>query len=243
MIKYPNKALFVALLLSVGAVAGCDHAVDSGPSVSTWVDNRYNIRYTYLSVGQPPTYRCGLLVPYYGTDGHEQYSNGFTNISWNHTALTLNRHPLPENHTNCLWVWNGTNLFEVAIQPEWFMPNEKCAFAIPKPQEIMKMFPLVWSTNKLAMPVASPATQDIDLTNFVYVADVHNVPVPGEKFTNTWLHVHGMLDEAGIHNYMESAHGVASVSVECNRAGEAVELLRKDAISKGYWIEIAKAFQ
>jgi hypothetical protein len=41
---------------------------------------------------------------------------------------------------------------------------------------------------------------------------------------------------------MTSSGGVASISVERDRARETVELLRGDAARKGYWIKISKDF-
>jgi hypothetical protein len=82
-----------------------------------------------------------------------------------------------------------------------------------------------------------------DWKTFVYVAAVHNVPLDGEPRPNAWHHVRDILNGAGIRNFMESSSGVASISVEPNRSREAVELLRKDAAARGYWIEIARLFR
>ena len=99
-----------------------------------------------------------------------------------------------------------------------------------------------------------------DRKTFVYVADVHDVPVDGEPRPDAWHHVHRILDKAGIRNFMESSSGVASIYVENTRRGraepnflkwgkasiyveptrtnEASLLLAKDAVAKGYWISI-----
>jgi hypothetical protein len=82
-----------------------------------------------------------------------------------------------------------------------------------------------------------------DWKTFVYVAAVHNEPLDGEPRPNTWDHVRGILNGAGIRNFMESSSGVASISVEPDRSREAVELLRKDAAARGYWMEIARLFR
>jgi hypothetical protein len=82
-----------------------------------------------------------------------------------------------------------------------------------------------------------------DWKTFVYVAAVHCVPLDAEPRPDTWHHVHRLLDAAGIRNFMESSSGVASISVEPSRCHEAVDLLRRDAAARGYWIEIAKQFR
>jgi hypothetical protein len=54
--------------------------------------------------------------------------------------------------------------------------------------------------------------------------------------------VYELLEGHRIVPIMTSSGGVASISVERNRAREAVELLRGDAARKGYWIKISKDF-
>jgi len=82
-----------------------------------------------------------------------------------------------------------------------------------------------------------------DWRTFVYVAAVHSVPLDGEPRPDAWHHVRSILDAAGIRNFMESSSGVASISVEPSRSHDAVDLLRRDAAVRGYWIAIAKQFR
>jgi len=82
-----------------------------------------------------------------------------------------------------------------------------------------------------------------DGDTFVYVASVHNVPFNLEPKPNAWARVCFVLQRADIRTSMAASAGVASVSVERRRSREAVELLRKDAAAKGYWLEVAEGFK
>jgi len=82
-----------------------------------------------------------------------------------------------------------------------------------------------------------------DDETFVWVASVHSVPFKQEPQPNAWAHVCFVLQRADIRTSMTASAGVASVSVERKRSRDAVELLRKDAAQKGYWLEIAKEFR
>jgi hypothetical protein len=107
----------------------------------------------------------------------------------------------------------------------------------------MRICLLVIMLGGLCSCVHQPPDHLEDYATFVYVAAVHNVPFDGEPRPSAWHHVRGILDAAGIRNFMEASAGVASVSVEPNRTREAVDLIRKDAVAKGYWFDIAKAFR
>ena len=79
--------------------------------------------------------------------------------------------------------------------------------------------------------------------SFVFVGAVHNLPTPGDPFSNTWEHVHNIFTKSGIQDDMVSSHGVASISVQPDQARQAAELIRRDATSNGYWVDFDKAFR
>jgi hypothetical protein len=95
-------------------------------------------------------------------------------------------------------------------------------------------------------PAPAPEPQRVekqDDETFVWVASVHSVPFTQEPQPNAWARVCFVLQRADIRTSMTASAGVASVSVERKRSRDAVELLRKDAAEKGYWLEIAKEFR
>jgi len=95
-------------------------------------------------------------------------------------------------------------------------------------------------------PATAPEPQRVekqDDETFVWIASVHSVPFKQEPQPNAWAHVCFVLQRADIRTSMTASGGVASVSVERKRSREAVEMLRKDAAAKGYWLEIAKEFR
>ena len=81
-------------------------------------------------------------------------------------------------------------------------------------------------------PVEKPAGDE-----FVYIASVHNTPQRGEPQPNAWYYVYRLLEKAGIRTIMTAAGGVASISVERSQSATALDVLRKDAAEKGYWIK------
>ena len=91
-------------------------------------------------------------------------------------------------------------------------------------------------------PPSEQPSEQTSGAEFVYIASVHSQPVENEPQPSAWRHVYELLEGHRIVPIMTSSGGVASISVERNRAREAVELLRGDAARKGYWIKISKDF-
>jgi hypothetical protein len=93
--------------------------------------------------------------------------------------------------------------------------------------------------------VAPTSVGDNDATTFIYVANVRYFAFVGMDHADKirmdgWHFASSALDAAGIKYSAEGDMGIMSISVQRSRCDEAIELLRRDAKLKDYWIKIVK---
>lgn len=93
--------------------------------------------------------------------------------------------------------------------------------------------------------VAPTPVADNDAKTFVHVATVRYFAAVrmdnlDKTRTDGWHYASSALDAAGIKYSAEGDMGKMSISVQRSRCREAIELLRRDAKLKDYWIEIVK---